>query len=53
MKEYENPEYVSVMLEKEFYCFIENKYRKFYYVGGSLKFEKYKNYLGITLKAIQ
>ena len=38
MKEYENIEYASVIGEKEFYCSIDNKCRKFYCVKGSLKF---------------
>ena len=39
MKEYENIQYASVIGEKEFYCSIDNKCRKFYCVEGSLKFE--------------
>ena len=39
MKEYENIEYASVIVEKEFYCSIDNKCTKFYCVKGPLKFE--------------
>ena len=40
MKEYENIEYVSMIEEKEFYCSIDNKCTKFYYVEGNIKFQK-------------
>ena len=53
MKEYENIEYTSVIGDKFLYCSIDNKYRNFYCVESSLKFETIPELFGVTLKAIQ
>ena len=50
MKEYENIEYASVIGEKEFYCSIDNKCTKFYFVEGSLKFETVPELFGDYLE---
>ena len=50
MKEYENIEYASVIVEKEFYCSIDNKCTKFYLVEGSLKFETIPELFGDHLE---
>ena len=51
LSEYENPEYASVIREKEFYCSIDNKYRKFLCVDGSLKFETVTELFGDHLES--
>ena len=50
MKEYENIEYVSMIGEKEFYYFIDNKSTKLYCVEDSLKFETIPELFGDHLE---
>ena len=51
LSEYENPEYASVIREKEFYCSIDNKYRKLLCVDSSLKFETITELFGDHLES--